>query len=132
MEVHRWTVICIENKIGKTQATLITFIFLIPGAITFTAFAQLSSSMYTDLFGTTQDPSDNPYLVTKLLPLNLGCTFAPFSINITGTFTPLQSQPEVLLLITLSNYNFLMAVFVFSPNNIYLTLITKEGVFIQI
>ena len=69
------------------KATLLTSIFLIPGSAYFTTFAQVSSSMYAALFGITQDPSGNPYLVTKLLPLSLGCTFVPFARNITGPFT---------------------------------------------
>ena len=29
--------------------------------------------MYAALFGITQDPSGNPYIVTNLVPLSLGC-----------------------------------------------------------
>ena len=47
-EGHRWTVtyIYIYNKIGKTQAILLTLIFLIPVANTLTTFYQVSSYMY--------------------------------------------------------------------------------------
>ena len=44
--------------------------------------------MYFVLFVITQDPYENPYLVTKLVPLILEYTVAPFDINITGPFTP--------------------------------------------
>ena len=43
--------------------------------------------MYTALFGIKKYPSGNSYLVTKLVPLILGCTFVPFVRNITGPFT---------------------------------------------
>ena len=78
----------VENKIYQTKAAFLTSIFLIPGATTFTTFAQVSSSMYAALFGITQDPSGNPFLVTNLLPLSLGCTFVPFARNITVPLTP--------------------------------------------
>ena len=42
----------------KTQATLITFIFLIPGANTFTTLDQISSYMYALLFEITKDTSE--------------------------------------------------------------------------
>ena len=83
-----WIVIYIENKIRKTQATLLTFIFLIPGATTFATFAQVSSSVYAALFGITQDLSGNPFLVIKFVPLSLGCNFVSSAINITGPLTP--------------------------------------------
>ena len=60
LEVHRWRVIYIDNKMGKTQATLLTFIYLIPGDIAFTTFNQVSSSMYATLFEITQDNSGDP------------------------------------------------------------------------
>ena len=44
--------------------------------------------MYATFFGITQDPSGNPYLVTNLVVLILGCTFAPFTRNITWPLTP--------------------------------------------
>ena len=72
LEGQRWIVRYIYDKIGKIQATLITSIFLIPGATTFTTFARVSSSMYAALFGITQDPSGNLYLVTKLVHMSLG------------------------------------------------------------
>ena len=87
MEGQIWIFRYIENKIGKTQATLITFVFLIPEATTFTYLAQVSSSIYAALFGITQDTSGNPYLVTKLVTLSLGCNFVPFYRNITEQFT---------------------------------------------
>ena len=59
----------IDNKIVKSQATLLTFIFLIPGATSFTTFSQVYSSMYAALFGITQDSSVNPCIVTKLATL---------------------------------------------------------------
>ena len=54
--------------------------------------------MYAALFEITQDPSDNPYLVTKLVTFSLGCNFPPFDINITGQFTPdtLQTRGTVI------------------------------------
>ena len=56
-----------------------------PGAITFT---QVFSSMYDELFGITPNTSGYSYFITKLVPLILGCTKAPYAKNITGTFTP--------------------------------------------
>ena len=88
LEVHRWRVRYIDNKIGRTQATLLPLIYLISGDNNFTTFAQVLLSMYADLFGITQYPSGNTYLVTKLLHLSLGCNFVTFDINITGPFTP--------------------------------------------
>ena len=82
----------------KTQSTLLTLIILVTGAITFINFAKISSSMSAALFGITQDPSGNPYLVTKLLPLILGCTSVPFVRTITGPLQTLNSQPKGLLL----------------------------------
>ena len=35
-----------------------------------------------------ESAAGDPYLVTKLLPLILGCTFVPFARNITGPFIP--------------------------------------------
>ena len=98
LEVQRLRVRYIENKIGKKQATLLTFIFLIPGATAFTTFSQVSSSIYAYLFVITQDNSGNPYIFTKLVTLSLGCTFAPFYRNITGPFTPaaLPTQSTVI------------------------------------
>ena len=43
--------------------------------------------MYADLLGSTQDPSGNPYLFTKLVTLSIGCTTVPISRDITGPFT---------------------------------------------
>ena len=93
-----WIVIYIENRIGKTQATLLTFIFIIPGATTFTTFTQVSPSMNYDSFVITQDNFSNTYLVTNLVPLILACTKVPFARNITGIFTPtaLQTQSTVI------------------------------------
>ena len=88
LEVQRWIVRYIENKIGKTQATLLTLIFLIPGAATFIDFAKVSLSMNDVFLGITQDTYENPYLVTKLVPLRLWCTFSPFARNITVPLTP--------------------------------------------
>ena len=85
----------VENKIGKTQATLIKTVFIIPGATTFTTFTQFSSFTYAILFGITQDPSGNPYLVINLIYLSLGYNFLPFDINTTGTFTPAALQYTV-------------------------------------
>ena len=87
-EGQRWRVRYIENKIFKTQATLLTLIFLIPGATTFTTFNQVSSSIYSNFFGITQDPSINLYLVTKLVPLSLGCNIFPFYRHFNQPFTP--------------------------------------------
>ena len=106
LEGQRWIVRYIENKIGKTQATLLTFIFLIPGSTTFTNFSQVSSSIYAALFGTTHDPSCNPYIVTKLVPLSLWCTFPPLPEVSLDHSHLLYSQPEELLLKTLSHCNF--------------------------
>ena len=77
-----------ENKLRKTQATLLTFNILIPGDTTFTIFSQVSSSMYADLLEITQDPSVNLYLVTRLVSMSLGCIFPPFAINITVPLNP--------------------------------------------
>ena len=74
LEGQIYRVIYIDNKIGKTQATFLTFIFLIPGTNNLTTFPQTSSSMYYSLFEFTQNISGNPYLVTKLVPLSLWCT----------------------------------------------------------
>ena len=87
LEWQIWIVRYIENKIGKTQGTLLKFIFLIPGTTTFNTLFQVSSSMYYAFLGITQDNSGNTYLVTKLISLILGCNFIPFSRNITGPFT---------------------------------------------
>ena len=59
LEGQIWIVRYIENKIGKTQATLLTFVFLIQGATNFTTFYQFSPSMYAALLGITQDTSGN-------------------------------------------------------------------------
>ena len=75
LEVQRWRVIDIDNKIGKTQATLFNFVFLIQGSITFTTFTQVPPSMYYAVFKITLDDPVNMYLVTNLVPLFLGCTF---------------------------------------------------------
>ena len=88
LEWQRWIFRYVENKIGKTQATPLTYILLIPSANTFTTFSQVSSYMHTTLFGIIQDTSDIPYIVTKLLPLSLGCTKSTFTRNITKPFTP--------------------------------------------
>ena len=96
-----------ENKIEQTKATFLTAIFLIPGATTFTTFAQVSLYMYDDLFGITQDPSINKYLVTKLLPLRLGCTFVPFARNITGSFTPAALPTQRTVMENLESLQFL-------------------------
>ena len=72
MERQIWRVIYMYNKIGKTQATILTLIFIIPGATTFTTLNQVSSSMYASLFEKTHDHSVHLYLVTKLLPMSLG------------------------------------------------------------
>ena len=101
-----WIVRYIENEIGKTQATLITFIFLIPGADTFVTFVQVPSSMYYALFGITQDPSVNPYIVTKFLPLSLGWTFVLFNRNITESFTPAGIPIQRTVIENLDSLNF--------------------------
>ena len=90
--------ICTDNKIGKTQEKLFTFILIIPGATTFITFYQVTSSMYITLFVITQDASVNLHLFTKLLLMNLGCTKPPFGINLTGPFTPtaLPTQRTVI------------------------------------
>ena len=88
LEGQIWIVRYIENKIRKTQATLLILMFIIPGDTSLTNFYQVSSYMYAALFGITHDPSGNPYLVTKLVPMRLGYTFLPFYRNITGPFTP--------------------------------------------
>ena len=43
--------------------------------------------MYATLFGITQDPYVNTYIVPKLVTLGLGCTFVPLARNITVPFT---------------------------------------------
>ena len=53
LERKIWIDIYIENKIGKAQATLFNFTFIILGATTFTTFAQVSSTFYDALFGDT-------------------------------------------------------------------------------
>ena len=73
---------------GKTRATFLTSIFLIPEASTFVTFDQFPSSMYNDFFEITQDVSDNPYCLIKLVTMSLGCTEVYFASNITGPFTP--------------------------------------------
>ena len=50
-QVHIWLVRYIYNKIVNTQATLITSIFLIPGATTFNIFSQYFSSVYNIFVG---------------------------------------------------------------------------------
>ena len=72
----------------QTKATLLTAMFLIPGDTTFTTFVQVYSYMYASLFGITQYPSGNLYLVTNFLPISLVCTFFPFAKNITVPFFP--------------------------------------------
>ena len=101
-----WIVRYIENKIGKTQALLLTFIFLIPWDTTFTTFDEVSSSMYAALFGITHFPSGNPYLVTKLVPLSLCCTFSPFATNITGPFSPAALPTRSTVIENLESLNF--------------------------
>ena len=91
---------------GKTQATFLFFIFLVPGATTFTTFTQVSSSIYAAFFGITQDPSGKTYIVTKLVPLSLGCTFAPFSRNITGPFTPAALPTQMTVIENLESLQF--------------------------
>ena len=81
--------------------------FLIPGATTFITFSQVSSSLYAALFGITQDTSGNPYLVTKFLPLILGCNFFPFAINITGPFTPSALPNQRIAIENLESLQFL-------------------------
>ena len=41
LEGHRLIVRYIENEIGKTEATLLTLIFIIPGATTLITFYQV-------------------------------------------------------------------------------------------
>ena len=53
LEKKIWIVRYIENKIGKAPETLLYFTVIIPGATTFTIFAQISSSFYDALFGMT-------------------------------------------------------------------------------
>ena len=87
-----------ENKAGKTQATLLTLTFLIPGDNNLSTLSQVPSSIYVNLFGIKKYPSENTYLVTNLLPLSIGCTFVPFSRNITGpnTNTAIPTQRTVI------------------------------------
>ena len=59
IELKIWGVLYIENKINNTQATFLTFIFWIPGAPTFTTFAQVSSYIYVVLLGIAQDTSSS-------------------------------------------------------------------------
>ena len=88
--------------------------------------------MYAALFRIKQYPSGNPYLVTKLLPLSLGCTIVPFARNITGSFTPAAIPIRRTVIENLKSLQFFLAGFIFDANNIYSALITKEGGFIEI
>ena len=69
MEGQKRRVRYVENKIGKTEASLLTFIFLIPGDTTFTTFTQVSSSMYNALFGITHVITLVHAKMIKLMPL---------------------------------------------------------------
>ena len=105
LEGHIWIIRYIENKIGKTQATLITLIFLIPGTNTFTKFSQVSSSMYASFFRNHtrsfwQSLSSNQVVISD--PRVHICTL-PLDRSY-----PLQSQPGGLLLKTLSHCTFLL------------------------
>ena len=43
--------------------------------------------MYADFFGMKQDTDGNPYQVTKLVPIIIGCTKSTFVIDTTGPVT---------------------------------------------
>ena len=101
LEGHRCRVTYIEDRIFKTKATLLTFVFLIPGATTLTTFSQVLSPMYYALFVITQYPSVNLHIVTKLALLSQGCTKSLFARNITGLYTPAALPTQR----TVSNFN---------------------------
>ena len=105
LELQIWKVRYIENKIGKIQATFLTFVFIIPGSAIFTTFFQVSSSMYAGFFVITQNISRNPHLVTRLVSLSLGWTKLPFYINIAGPLTSSEISIQRALLKTLIHCN---------------------------
>ena len=123
----------IYTEQAKHKSTFPIFIFLISVSINFITFAQVSSSMYAALFGITQDSYGNPYLVTKLVPLILGCTKLPLAINITVMFVPTETLIQSIVIENLQSLQFFpwYGCF-FAPNNFYLTIIEKEGGFIQV
>ena len=89
--------------------------------------------MYATFFRITQDPSRNPYLVTNWIPLSLWCTFVPFARNINGPFTTAALPTRRNVIENLVSLVFLFVVpFIVVANNTELSLITKEGGFIQI
>ena len=123
-----------ENKMGKTKAKFFTLVFLLEGATTFTTFSQVLSSMNVAFFGTTQDISGNPNLVTKLITLILGCTKSTFARIITGQFTP-GTLPIIRIAIYWKHWAtkyFFIVGFLFEPNKIYISHISKKVGFIQI
>ena len=89
--------------------------------------------MYDDLFGITKYPYENPYLDTKLVPLSLGFTFVPFAKHITGPFRPAALPTRRTVIENNDSLQlFSWRGLFFTTKNIYLTLIEKEGGFIQI
>ena len=76
-----------------------------------------SSSRYADLFVITQYPFDNPYLVTKLVPLILGCTDVSFDRNINGLFTPDALPVQRIVIEKLDSLQYFSRQVLFAFNN---------------
>ena len=81
--------------------------------------------MNADLFGITQDPSGNLYLVTKLATLSLGYTKAPFDRNINVPFTPSEISIQRTVIENLEGV-------LLASNDSYIILISKGGGFIKL